>query len=1380
MFEGLFEAEDCGPGTYRSTNDESGNSCLPCPQGTWSKNWGLRERGECTRCPTGVVCPLDGMTNPCSYSDLPTPYEPVVNSQGMPALEYLFSTEFRPPPFSMSECHALNSNTEKTTSPEYFYGELVPPYIDILGRGPHFRPSDQNSLKYQREAKCYRNLQPEGSLVYMRMADYYGPQYDIQTGFPHQGYGISLLNNQIYATAPPEGFDFSFTYFRGEGNGYIDLPKARVYDPAFNCTKGIQLMNSSLVMGDVKRIVYTDPIHDYEGGYDVEKCPTFDSKLDCYIDETYEMHAKGECCNVHRHKQRAVYLAHDQFYHGTCEADLICSEGGLAPPQARPCDYGFVCDEKTTLESSVSYRCPAGYVCDFGTTPDAELNAPGSQLKQLCPAGSVCGSDDLGQPSQSVCPKNHWCPTGTADPRIGSLANDGLLRLLDSEYDQSRTTPRTNLVYQGGDTFALLSEHDDDCAAATLPSSNRFQVEMHDQTNVNYLVYLSEQDKLPIPVNEATQHTKQCSRDNKSAFVHDAVRRKECKCHSQFFTLASVYRFWKCTSDIPLDDLGLGDAIVPPTGHGFRDFWFPNSRIHKDLASGVAINPGLEVFGLQYGEGNVCKFPGSNEVLTLTQGRLPNEDELPQISFLHPHSSSYLDLDSNNENDEFSVRFTSEMNRVFGNYADLKSEVRDEYNSEREQVTAGNRSNIDPFIFDLHNSVRLIEQFGEKLEQFIYLNATNKTSTTSIELVFGHENDTYSQEFDFLVPLDWCECQTLLQCPNATASKEGSASLDDCVSTKKEVLHRISLLPPVDNLTTHLPSTLEGTVDDSSTLHLDPFDVAILTIDQSRLPHNLTYGDHYQISIYDGCKPCPIRYQCKQRRGRDEEFDHPACPYPPKSRQVEILNECLKRNRINVCLRSDGSQVEVQTCQTLFEEGGMENDDGVSSDGSFMLFSEPDLDKCLSRPYFCSDTSWNFLSYRRLCQDKNEDGTSSAIYDCSDVHRWQTYTQWRNQICCAQVPELRGMNTCQSDATCVDDLSIESIIREQLIGVFELEFGYIPPTEQPKGSLLMNATLQEAIDHDYPLDLFNEYQETFDKEAVRTQFDVSLHNKYKPEQSQMWRLARGCCECRRHSMPAFFANNLPTSGYPDDKHQPLQLTISALAQVELTVVVELIHGAFYSEFSDYFGAMDKTMLRVHSPERFAEEPVGQATWLAVIEHSHFDKWNLDLPLNLPSNINEFSSTKEMENRFLVDRPSNISIGDHRLVNASYDLDSKFDSSILSHATSDPIKAVLEEEEWWPTQNFIALPYLPFFSNCDGYDSHISLSRLLEEHPDCEGVNYDQTVPTKEYAFRGKSVSDTCQDVVLYCTYEEEVREARKNLRWYEASPGTTLFRIVSK
>lgn len=257
-------------------------------------------------------------------------------------------------------------------------------------------------------------------------------------------------------------------------------------------------------------------------------------------------------------------------------------------------------------------------------------------------------------------------------------------------------------------------------------------------------------------------------------------------------------------------------------------------------------------------------------------------------------------------------------------------------------------------------------------------------------------------------------------------------------------------------------------------------------------------------------------------------------------------------------------------------------------------------------------------------------------------------------------------------------------------------------------------------------------------------------------------------------MPAFFSANPHVSGFPDDKHQAIQLAISSIATVELTVVVELLHGAFYADFSDYFVAMDKTMLRVHSPSRFAEEPGEKATWLAVIEQSSFDKWNLGLPLNLPTNIGEDAVVNEMETRFFVDRPSNISVGDHRLTSAFGNR-----SNTLSHPTRDPVDTVLEEDDWWP-HDFLALPYVPFFSNCDGFDSRIGLSRLLEEHPDCEGVSYDQTVPTKEYAFFGKHpVSDTCLGAVIHCTYEEEVREARKNLRWFEASPGSTLFHIVS-
>ena len=959
--------------------------------------------------------------------------------------------------------------------------------------------------------------------------------------------------------------------------------------------------------------------------------------------------------------------------------------GRICPNASKPCDSGFVCDERTSVESSIYYRCPAGFLCDFATTPDTNLHAPGSQLKKLCKEGHYCGSDDLIHPRNGICPENHWCPTGTADPRTGSLANDGL-RLLHN----TRTTPFTSLQYQGGDTFVLLDDHDDGCNAATRPSvETRFKVEVLNHTNINYIKYISDQRKLDIAVNKAAALSEQCARDHKSTFIRDAMRRKECNCNALFLTLASVYRFWKCTSNKPLENLGMGDATMSPSDRGMRDFWHPHSRIHK---LGVANDPANEVFGLQYGDGSVCKFSDSVHTLSLIKGRLPDEGELPNVSALQTQSSNYLEISAK---DGFSVRFAIAEVRIFGSYAKLKDDVRSEYNSEREQIASGGRSNIDPHIFDLYNALKLIEQFGQKLEQFVYLNATNTTSTTSIEFVLGQGNDTDSRNFDFVGPLDWCECQNLLRCPNATKSDQGSSSLAACISTKDEVLHRISLLPPAYNMTTQMPSTEEGTVDESTTVTLKPYDVAILTIDHSHLPNNLTYGDHYRIAIYDGCKPCPIHYRCKKTNvGSDAQPS--ACLSPAVPKQVDNLNECLKRHRKKVCLRADGSHDEVATCQRLYEEGS-QNVNYTSIDPPFVFFTEPDLDKCLSRPYFCADTSWNFLSYHRLCQDNQVIGDMSPIYDCSDVHRWQIYNQWRDKMCCSQVPELHGIDSCQN-SVCVDNQLIEKIIWENLIGVFESEFGYIPPTKQPKGQLLMNAGLQEEIDHEHPFDLFNEYQKPFKEEGIAT--NVSPHNKDNPESSQSWMTTSGCCECRRHSMPAFFTTNSHASGFPDDKHQPIQLSISALAKVDLTVVVELLHGGFYSDFSDYFGSNDKTMLRVHSPSRFGEISDDLATWLAVMEKTSLDKLNLDVPLNLPTNVVEDGITKEMENRFLVDRPSNSSIGDDRLVGAFVS-----NTNINGRSCSvlaNPPSAVLANNKLWQ-HDFLALPYLPFFSNCDGYD-----------------------------------------------------------------------------
>jgi hypothetical protein len=337
---GLSVASLCPQGTFIATLTEDGStaliiSCLSCPQGTWSKNFGLRERGECIKCAPGTVCPVQGSKKPCGHSDLPSPFEAVVNYNDNPVLEYLYPDYNRPPPFTQQECLRLNSGyTNGRYDPyyqKYFYGELIPPYIDVLGRGPYLRPTDKYNLKYQNVegiAKCYVNYQRYGTPVYRRLAEYHGPQYDIQFGYSHQGYGLFFANGTGY-----------YDGFFGQGSLYIDLPKARRFEPSFNCTKGFRLMNETRVQKNAAGVVttvYTNKFHDPTG------------------------------------VSRAISLGEDQLYAGTCEADVICYEATYISDlsDAQPCAEGYVCDEGTSSTTSLNSKCRAGYACDYGTTPD--------------------------------------------------------------------------------------------------------------------------------------------------------------------------------------------------------------------------------------------------------------------------------------------------------------------------------------------------------------------------------------------------------------------------------------------------------------------------------------------------------------------------------------------------------------------------------------------------------------------------------------------------------------------------------------------------------------------------------------------------------------------------------------------------------------------------------------------------------------------------------------------------------------------------------------------------------------------------------------------------------------------------------------------------
>jgi len=843
---GSAEAQVCPPGTYRSTLDVDGVLCVQCPQGTWSKNFELQEIGECIRCPTGVFCASEAMTSPCSIDDLPTPFEPVVNVNLSPSLEYLYAPGTYPY-FSSQECLDLNEGYQDGTMDPfyqtYFYGELLYPYIDVLGRGPYFRSTDDINVKYEalKTGKCYQNFKRFGSTLYQRFVDYFGPQYDIQKGYPNQGYGDGVYHN----------------YF-GRGSLYIDLPYARVFESAYNCTPGIQLFDENHT-ANANLLVYTSSDHDPTG------------------------------------KTRILLKGDDYFYPGTCEADYICNFKTAS--KAERCPEGYVCEQQSTLMMAVYYLCRQGYTCDFGTTPDTNLESPAGQFKTLCPAGYICADGTTrGQANLYPCPLNFFCPTGTANPLIGAIASDALNRNLNADLVNPFLNEQ-NVYYLNSNDVRLLSDHDLRCLLGVdADFEQRYKTQWfgkysHPPANI-YTDYLrngtgphpyvqnknitgTNESSRPSILSWATEQALTCARDHKWRHVNLTIHRMECDCVTQFSVIIAVYRLWKCTDNGTLFDLGLAAIetdLLNNNPIGGRNFWFPQRQNRTYVQ---------------------CIFPNSNQI-NMTAGSLASLNSTKPSILPNSNGKPNTVLDLSNG---LNVQFTWLSQQLFTSYQDLKEQVVTEYASELGQLKAGTSTKMDPFIFDLYAAVSYIEEFGEYLEKLIWIEENPSTN--------GYTPGR----------LDACKCERLLKCPNGTATVGlASRSIYDCTATNNEVLVRVDVIPDWYAADVHMANgtdfvELSGPEIGSGnfpirTLMLRTLEVATITLNLRNLERNLTYGDHYDIGVYINCKPCPTRYQC------DYLAEPPTCDtYPTVDRQLELYNDCLKKYTLTTCIDRNGTHV---------------------------------------------------------------------------------------------------------------------------------------------------------------------------------------------------------------------------------------------------------------------------------------------------------------------------------------------------------------------------------------------------------------------------------------------------------------------------------------
>jgi len=1290
--EGMSVADVCPPGTYRSTVAVDGVSCIACPQGTWSKNWGLRESGECVKCPPGSVCPVDGMKNPCGHDDLPMPFEPIVNYQGSPALDYIFPSFAKPPSYTAIQCLQLNpgysSGTMDSTQQKYFFGELIPPYIDQLGRGPHFRATQDLAahLKFQTRGQCYISSLPRGTPLYQRLSEFYGPQFDIQFVYNHQGYGlINELGNSIY-----DGF-------YGHGSLYIDLPHARHYEPTFNCTKGFRLMNSTRILYNsvgTTTTVYTDPRFDETG------------------------------------LSRGIPRGEDQLYAGTCEADIICYQAVDIDAEAEgiDCPEGYVCDEQTSSDEAFDHVCRAGYVCEFGTTPDWNLLAPMGQFNRLCPQGYICGDGTgLSQALRTLCPSNYYCPTGTGDVDLGIVAGDAANRNLTADQANPFFDVR-HVRYMNSDDVRVLSTHDSNCLDAIDSHLNvRYEVQWVPAGKEIYNPYLQYVNKAnpgqlpytqrelqsdgnysyfrPLTVRSGLAKDLVCARDHKWRLINETLQRSECDCSNFFKVVLSVYRLWQCTFDGEMDTLGIASVTAPLSKATFRDFWF--DRPHASISELRCVFPGE---GPEHPDNNGTGiYPGRRQGfeggdINATYGYIPYDPSRPSLG---NDTNGVLNL-----TDGLTMQFTWLEQRHWMTYRDMYNDVEPEFTTEYLELSDPQSDDtarvvMDPFVYDLHYAIRYIEEYGERLPSLVWLN-----TDWSIE----NAKNTYTPG-----RFDMCQCENTNKCPNGTTSLAGSTGVTDCNSLGFEVLRRVSVVPTwyfdnntqPDNLLGHLfnntdfweiggaNAAVEGgeRAYPVGTIRVQALDVLVATFDFSKIQANLTYGEHYRIAVYVDCKPCPAQYIC------DYLQEPPTCSYPALSAQQRRYDECLATNKLPSCIMTEFGHGKSVDC----------DNDTVPT----VEFLEPDLYKCRQIPYFCDDQLYPKLQWKARWDDSESFIITDPILQAQSTH--EVDQEWQDSVNIIQDPE--------------------------------------------------------------PSDLFYE-------------------------------MTPGCCQCEPYHMPYFFIDRRADAGFNDNKHPFVQISILAVEESDLTVVVELLHGQYYNDFDKNIPG--STDIFIHTPGRATYKPdmPNRAAFMAKIESSVFGD-GINMPLNLPLNTTRIggmpfggssgTTRKGFATKILMGRISDMVAGDphyearyeqHRLdvyidLQAINRTESSFpdfhntpDTTVISdalYAVLDPFDEINTQMIWWSVSDpgktgYLGLPYFPFFSNCKGSDSYLSISKVLETDPGCALVDYQDTVPVLPYPWDGAMIanSDNCA-TVMTCYYEEQIDIPIANPRWYEVGGSTTLF-----
>ena len=151
----------------------------------------------------------------------------------------------------------------------------------------------------------------------------------------------------------------------------------------------------------------------------------------------------------------------------------------------------------------------------------------------------------------------------------------------------------------------------------------------------------------------------------------------------------------------------------------------------------------------------------------------------------------------------------------------------------------------------------------------------------------------------------------------------------------------------------------------------------------------------------------------------------------------------------------------------------------------------------------------------------------------------------------------------------------------------------------------------------------------------------------------------------------------------------------------------------------------------------------------------------------------FTSSEDTTNTFSM--PYNFYLPNKGKLLISY-IDYNLNLPSHGYSSNDPFNYLLFDDEGI---NHVLLPYIPFFSNCYGYDKYMYLFNLIENEENCTIPNFNDILVVGFFPIHGfNAKSDECS-LEFKCKYDELNQNVISN-KWFSLTANTELFYVSRK